>query len=108
MRISPSLCVCVSKLLQGLTFAYVWVCVCGCVSVCMGHGCYRAVSGLPSDLSLCSVLQCVAVCCSALQCVVCRSVLSQVPLSLSLSLYMGSMLLQVLQGLACVVVCYSA
>jgi len=55
----------------------------------------------------CSVLQCVAVC-GVLQCVVCRSVLSQVPLSLSLSLYMGSMLLQVLQGLACVVVCYSA
>ena len=111
MRISPSLCVCGSTLLQGLTFAYVWVCVCGCVSACVSHGCYRAVSGLPSDLSLCSVLQCVAVCCSV-WCVAVRSVsqcvVAGTPLSLSLSLYMGSMLLQVLQGLACVVVCYSA
>jgi len=90
MRISPSLCVCGSTLLQGLTFAYVWVCVCGCVSACVSHGCYRAVSGLPSDLSLCSVLQCVAVCCSV-WCVAVRSVsqcvVAGTPLSLSLSVY---------------------
>ena len=65
-----------------------YTCVCVCVCVCV-YACVRVdvcwVSGLWSGVgfevlglgnTLCSVLQCVAVCCSVLQCVaVCCSVL---------------------------------